>query len=66
MTKQEYKVETKFDEKENGYVSWIPALNNIAAFGETKEESLKNLKKVKRDYLKFLAANKKPIPNSDL
>lgn len=64
-TNEIYHIEVLFDEKEKGYVAKIPALNNIAAFGQTKEEAVRNVKKVQTDYLKFLEANSKPIPKSD-
>jgi predicted RNase H-like HicB family nuclease len=66
MTQTQYKISTRFDQQENGFISWVPALNDVAAFGQTEQESVKNVKKVMRDYLKFLTANKKPIPKPDV
>ncbi len=65
MKEVEYKIDTNYCEKESGFVSKVPAFRNIAAFGETKEESIRNVKKVLKDYIKFLKANNKPIPSPD-
>jgi len=61
-----YIIKIEFDKKENKYIAWIPALNNIAAQGENEADAYKNVLKVQNDYLKFLKANSKPIPKSDL
>ncbi len=55
-----FKVLLEWDNEEQVWVTYVPTLNYISTFGETKEEALANTKEAILGYLE--AATKEGIP----
>lgn len=48
--------------RESGYVAFCPALKGCVSQGETKEESLTNLKEAMSGYIETLIEDGLPVP----
>ena len=57
---QHYHVLLEWDPEANSWVTYVPALNHLSTFGETKEEALANTREAILGYLE--AAEKEGIP----
>ena len=54
------KVLVTWDARDNAWVTYVPELDNLSTFGQTKEEALDNTREAIRGYLE--AAAKEGIP----
>ncbi len=59
MATRRYKVLVEWDPEENVWVTYVPALNHLSTFGETKAEALANTREAILGYLE--AATKEGI-----
>jgi predicted RNase H-like HicB family nuclease len=60
MATQHYQVLLEWDSEADLWVTYVPALNGLSTFGETKDEALANTGEAIRGYLE--AADKEGIP----
>lgn len=60
MAIQHYQVLLEWDSEAGLWVTYVPALNGLSTFGETKDEALANTGEAIRGYLE--AADKEGIP----
>ncbi len=58
----DYHINIFFSEKDEGYIADIPDLPGCSAFGDTPEEALHELSKVKIAWLETAKHEKIPIP----
>lgn len=58
----EYSVFYEADQKEGGYVAFVPALPGCHSQGDTLEEAEMNIKEAIELYLESLSAEDEPIP----
>lgn len=59
MTKH-FRIILEWDEEEKVFITYVPVLNNLSTFGDTKEEALKNTREAIIGYIE--AAQKEGIP----
>jgi len=62
MATQHYQVWLEWDSESDAWVTYVPALNGLSTFGETKDEALANTREAIQGYLE--AADKEGIPVS--
>ena len=60
MTTQHYQVLLEWDSEAEVWVTYVPTLNGLSTFGETREEALANTQEAILGYLE--AAQKEGIP----
>ena len=60
---KDYHINLFYSEEDEGYIADIPDLKHCSAFGETLEEALQEVLKVKEAWLESARANRKPIPS---
>ena len=60
MAARRFKVLLEFDPDDKVWVTYVPALDNISTFGETKDEALELTRELVLGYLE--AAEKEGIP----
>jgi predicted RNase H-like HicB family nuclease len=60
MTTRHFKVLLEWDAESRVWVSYVPALDHLSTFGETRDETLENTKEAILGYLE--AAEKEGIP----
>jgi len=59
-----YKIEIFYSEEDEGYIAIIPGLPGCSAFGETEEETLKEVKIAKELWLEVALSEGMEIPPS--
>jgi predicted RNase H-like HicB family nuclease len=60
MTMHHYHVLLEWDPEAGAWVTYVPTLNNLSTFGESKEEALANTREAILGYLE--AAEKEGLP----
>ncbi|MBF0495333.1 MAG: type II toxin-antitoxin system HicB family antitoxin [Deltaproteobacteria bacterium] len=60
MARHHFKVLLEFDKTDNLWVTYVPGLNYLSTFGETREEALQNTREAIAGY--FEAAEKEGMP----
>ncbi|MBF0508291.1 MAG: type II toxin-antitoxin system HicB family antitoxin [Deltaproteobacteria bacterium] len=60
MVRHNFKVILEFDKADNLWVTYVPGLNYLSTFGETREEALQNTREAIIGY--FEAAEKEGMP----
>ncbi|MBF0474278.1 MAG: type II toxin-antitoxin system HicB family antitoxin [Deltaproteobacteria bacterium] len=60
MTRHHLKVLLEFDKADNLWATYVPGLNYLSTFGETREEALQNTREAIIGY--FEAAEKEGMP----
>lgn len=63
MTTQHFHVLLEWDPEADAWVTYVPTLNGLSTFGETKEEALANTREAILGYLE--AAEKEGLPLPD-
>lgn len=63
MATQHFHVLLEWDPEADAWVTYVPTLNGLSTFGETKEEALTNTREAILGYLE--AAEKEGIPLPD-
>lgn len=58
----EFKVILEYDQEEKSWVAYVPALDNISTWGETREETLKNTQEAIIGYIEALKKDGLPLP----
>ena len=64
MKTQRYKVLVERDAEDQVWVTYVPALNHLSTFGETRQEALDNTKEAILGYLEAAAKEGIPVPHS--
>jgi len=62
VTTQHYQVLLERDFEEGLWVTFVPALNGLSTFGETKDEALANTREAILGYLEAAAKEGIPVP----
>lgn len=62
MATQHYHVLLEWDSEEGVWVTYVPALNGLSTFGETKAEALENTREAIQGYLEAAEKEGVPIP----
>jgi len=61
-SERDWDVTLEWDDDGQGWVTFVPVLNNISTFGNTREEALDRTHEAIRGYLKAAAKRGIPIP----
>ncbi len=62
MATRRYKVLVEWDPEESVWVTYVPALNHLSTYGETKTEALANTREAILGYLEAAAKEGISIP----
>jgi predicted RNase H-like HicB family nuclease len=62
MTMQHYHVLLEWDSEASAWVTFVPTLNGLSTFGETKEEALANTREAILGYLEAAELEGIPLP----
>ena len=62
MSTQHFKVLLEFDPEANAWVTYVPALDNISTFGDTREAALESTKELILGYLEAAEKEGLPVP----
>ena len=65
MTSRRFKVVLEWDPTESVWVTYVPALNHISTYGDTREEALEQTREAIIGYLEVAEAECIPVPNVD-
>lgn len=63
MAIRSFQVMLEWDPKEQLWVSYVPALDFLSTYGDTKEETIENTKDAILGYLEAAAKEGLPVPN---
>ncbi len=59
----DYHINIFYSEEDGGYIADIPDLDSCSAFGETPEQALGEVEKVKKAWIEAAHQSGKPIPS---
>ncbi len=62
MSARHFKVLLEFDPEAKAWVTYVPALDNISTFGETREEALDKTRELILGYLEAAEKEGLPVP----
>ncbi len=62
MADRHFKVLLGFDPDDNVWVTYVPSLDNISTFGDTREAALENTRELIVGYLEAAEKEGLPIP----
>ena len=65
MTTRRFKVVLEWDPDEAVWVSYVPALNHLSTFGDTREEALAQTREAIIGYLEVALAEGISVPDAD-
>ena len=65
MTVRRFKVVLEWDHDESVWVTYVPALNHLSTFGETRDEAMEQTREAILGYLEVAAAERIPVPELD-
>ncbi len=57
-----FKVVLEYDPDDQCWVTYVPALDNISTWGQTKEEALRNTEEAIIGYLEAARKTEQPLP----
>jgi predicted RNase H-like HicB family nuclease len=63
VTQQTYKVLLEWSESDQVWLVFVPALNGMSTFGETRAEALRNAEESITGYLEALLKDGQPLPS---
>lgn len=66
MTNRQYKVLIEWDPQDEVWVSYVPDLNFISTYGDTREEAIANTREAILGYLEAAGKEGLPIPEGGL
>lgn len=61
MTSHQFQVWLEWDQEDNVWVTYVPALNHLSTYGDTREEALANTQEAILGYLEVAAAAGIPV-----
>ena len=56
----------EWDAEDSVWVTYVPALNHLSTFGDTREEALAMTREAIEGYLAVAAEENIPVPDSDI
>ena len=62
MAARHFKVLLEFDPDDNVWVTYVPALDNISTFGESREAALENTRELILGYIEAAKKEGLPVP----
>lgn len=65
MATRQFQVMLELDREEKVWVTYVPALDYLSTFGETREEALANTEEAILGYLEAAAKEGIPVPTED-
>ena len=65
MTTRHFQTLLEWDPDARAWVSYVPALNHLSTFGDTREEALANTREVILGYLEAAQKEGIPVPTED-
>ena len=65
MTTRKFKVVMERDPEDNVWVTYVPTLNGISTFGDTREEAIEMTREAILGYLESLEQLGLPLPPAD-
>ena len=65
MTLRRFKVVLEWDAEDAVWVTYVPALNHLSTFGDTREEALSQTREAILGYLEVAATEKIAVPDTD-
>jgi len=65
MTARRFKVLIEWDPEDRVWVTYVPALDHLSTYGETREEALENIREAILGYLEAAAKEGIPVPATD-
>jgi predicted RNase H-like HicB family nuclease len=66
VDKRRYHVLLEWDSEDHVWVTFVPALNDLSTFGETREEALANTQEAIEGYLEAAAKEGITVPTYDI
>ncbi len=66
MEKRRYHVVLEWDPEDQVWVTFVPTLNDLSTFGETREEALANTQEAIEGYLEAAAKEGITVPTYDI
>ena len=64
MTMREFQTILQWDPDDQVWVTYVPALNYLSTYGETREQALANTREAILGYLEAAAKEGIPVPDS--
>jgi predicted RNase H-like HicB family nuclease len=65
MRKREFQIIIEWDEEDKVWVTYVPLLNYLSTYGETREEAMANTHEAILGYLEAAAKEGIPVPEGD-
>ena len=65
MANRRYNVLIEWDGKSELWVTYVPALDHLSTYGETREEALAHMREAIRGYLEAAEKEEMTIPGSE-
>lgn len=65
MTVRQFQVVLEWDAEDSVWVTYVPVLNNLSTFGETREEALTNTQEAILGYIEAAKKEGIPLPPDD-
>jgi predicted RNase H-like HicB family nuclease len=62
MKKHQFQVIVEYDDNDNVWVTYVPALNGASTYGETREEAIEQTREMILGYLEALEQEHLPMP----
>jgi predicted RNase H-like HicB family nuclease len=66
VDKRQYSVLLEWDPEDQVWVTFVPALNDLSTFGETREQALANTQEAIEGYLEAAAIEGITVPTYDI
>ena len=66
MQKRQFHVLVEWDQEDHVWVTFVPALNGLSTFGETRDEALASTQEAIEGYLEAAAKEGIAIPPEDI
>ena len=66
MSSRSFQVVLEWDPEENVWVTYVPALDFLSTYGETKEEAITNTREAILGYMEAAAKEGLPFPSVDV
>ena len=63
MAVRSYNVALEWDPEENVWVTYVPALDFLSTYGDTKEEAIENTREAILGYVEAAAKEGLPVPS---
>ncbi len=65
MSRRRFQVLVEWSPGDNAWVAYVPALNHLSTYGDTREEALEYTREAILDYIEAAAKEGMAIPSDD-